>query len=173
MGAAGLAVRARRVCRRTADDRPARDPVSPLPEAATGRGGACRGRQGAARLDGGPRRDGHVRQRRRELVAAPPHAGRLHGDGRLLRDGLGRGLSRRLRRPADRRRARRLGTRLVLAEPLLRASSHAGEVLGAADRPGGRRSSASSARSATSRSRPCSGTAASASAACSPSSSPT
>ena len=52
---------------------------------------------------------------RGELVAAPPHARRLHGDRRLLRDGLGRGLARRLRRPADRRRARRLGARLVLA----------------------------------------------------------
>ena len=49
------------------------------------------------------------------LVAAPAHAAGFTATAELLRHGLGGGLARHRRRPADRRRPRRLGARLVLA----------------------------------------------------------
>ena len=46
-------------------------PVPPLPQAVDGRRGATSGRPRRARADGGTRRDGHERRRRRLAVAAP------------------------------------------------------------------------------------------------------
>ncbi len=72
-------------------------PLSPPPG-----GGETPGREGPARVHGGPRRDGHVAHRRLDLV--PDHLRqRLHRDQPLLLDGLGSDLQSHLRRPGDRR----------------------------------------------------------------------
>src|SRR6476646_1560540 len=137
-GAPRLGVRGRRVRGRAAHDRLRGAALPLLPQAPNGGRGAHGGGAWAARLDGRPCRNGHVRRRRRAVVAAAAHSGRLHGDGGLLRHGLGRGGAGRLRRAADRRRPRRLGAELVLAGALSRASPHPRQGLGAGDRPGRR-----------------------------------
>ena len=72
-------------------------------------------RQGAGRLDGGPRRHGHDHRRRGQPLASPaltagPHLGLPH-----LRHGVGRRHPGHRGRPVDRRSGRRLGARQLLA----------------------------------------------------------
>ena len=95
--AARLAVHPRRVRRRSADDRAARPPVSPVSDPSAGRRGARAGRQGPRRLDGGTRRDGHERPSERLCMAATAIPRGVHRDRELLRDGLGRDLARHRR----------------------------------------------------------------------------
>jgi hypothetical protein len=135
---ARLAVHAGRVPRRTADDRADRLGLSRLAQRPARRGGARAGRARRARENGGPRRVGHVRARKRAAMAAADLATGVHGDRELLRHGLGGNLDRHLRRPADRRRTGRLGPELVVAVALPRTPRHARQVLGAGDRPGRR-----------------------------------
>src|SRR5439155_112617 len=66
--------------------------------------------------------------------AAVALARRLYRHRRLLRGGLGRDLDRHRPRPADRRRARRLGARLLVAGDLLREPPDLRQVLGTCDR---------------------------------------
>ena len=139
-------------------------PAVPAPPAA--RRGPRAGRPRAGRVDGGPRRDGHERRRRRQRSGA----GCSRRDGftsvshvfvmewaavcatssiGLLIAGRGRGL----------------GARLVLAARSSSPTTRCGRDLGAADRAARRDDLASSARSATCRWPRCCGTAGSASAA--------
>src|SRR5436305_10264747 len=110
-----LAVHGRRVRRRPADDRPAGASVSPAAEPAAGGGSPPAGPTGAARPDGRARGDGHVRSGAGLALAAIALPARVHRHRELLRDGLGVGLDRHRRRPADRRRPGRLGPGVDLA----------------------------------------------------------
>ena len=74
-----------------------------------------------------------VSRRRARSGSAFAHR-RVHRHCELLRHGLGGDLDRHRRRPPHRRRARRLGARVVVAGDLLRGSSDLRQVLGAADR---------------------------------------
>ena len=95
--AARLGVRRRRVRRRAADDHARRRRLPALPAAQARRRRARAGEQGARRLDGGARRDGHVGRRRGVVVAAPEDAAWPDRDLRLLRHGLGGDLARHRR----------------------------------------------------------------------------
>src|SRR5438132_4052331 len=97
---------------------------------------AEKGRLGS--MEGHAAMDMAIQAEGRSLWQRAPLAGGFHGDRQLLRDGLGCGRPRHLRRPADRRRARRLGIQLVLAAALPGAPPDARQALGATDRPAGR-----------------------------------
>ena len=98
--------------------------------------------RGLRRVDGGPRRDGHVRP-----AATGSFARRLlSGAGFTVvsprvRDGVGRDHAGPGDRAADRGRDRGLGAGLVLAGVLLRRAPAGREAVGTADRPGRWRSS--------------------------------
>ena len=74
------------------------------------------GRPRARRVDGRPRRDGHVRTRRRLLLAAAVFQERLHLGVARVRHGMGRDSARPHHRVVDRRRDRRVGAGLGSGE---------------------------------------------------------
>jgi uncharacterized membrane protein YraQ (UPF0718 family) len=86
--------------------------------------------EGRAGLHGGACGHGHGRQETGHNLAAAAQSRGLYGHGHLLCDGLGGDLARHWRRPLDRRRARRLGTALLVAIALPRPPHDRGKVLG-------------------------------------------
>ena len=113
--AARLAVHPGRVRRRPDHDRVAGGRLPDLRPRAPDRRGARAGRQGTGRVDGGPRCDGHVHPVRGRLLGPAREQGRLHRGQPHLRDGVGGGAARHRHRPADRRRRRGVGARVLLA----------------------------------------------------------
>jgi hypothetical protein len=67
-------------------------------------------RQGPCRLDGGPRRDGHVHRDRGLVLDQAELAAGVHRSGARVRHGMGRDPARPRHRPTPRRSHRRLGT---------------------------------------------------------------
>ena len=116
----GLAVHRSGVRRRPADDRVSGGVVPAVRALETHRRGPSTGRSGAGRVDGRPCGHGHVGARRRFVLAAAVVGGGFHLGLPCVRHGMGRDPSRSHPGPADRRRYRGMGARIVLAALLFR-----------------------------------------------------